>query len=174
MKIKLILFSILVSTICRAQDEETDFHRELRGSILMTNTHATGTVGKDKFIIIPTWGIDLNYLFHPRWSAALQSDIKLQSFEVKEGESVLERSYPLALAIALQYHTAKHLSFYAGPGYEIEEHENLSLIKLGSEYGFEVNKTFEIALSLAFEHKKNVYNSWVFGIAFTKQLWIEQ
>jgi hypothetical protein len=42
--------------------------------------------------------------------------------------------------------------------------------KVGSEYSFEVNENFEIALNYANENKNkgNVYNPWTFRIAFKK------
>ncbi len=128
--------------------------------------------GEIKVAVVPTWGIDLDYYFHPRWSAALQGDIILQSFEVdNERQVILERSYPVTLAGVLHYHALRHWSFYTGPGIELEKSKNLFLLRLGTEYSFEVTENFEIALNLIFETKEEVYDTWTFGVAFNKKLW---
>jgi len=94
---------------------------------------------------------------------AFQGDLKLQSFEVETEDVLLERTYPFAFALVLHYHALRHGSFYTGPGYELEAHENLFLMKIGTEYGFELSENFE--------NKQNVYDAWTFGIAFNKKLW---
>jgi hypothetical protein len=71
----------------------------------------------------------------------------------------------------LHYHALRHWSFYLGPGYELESHGNLFLLRAGTEYSFEITKDFEIALNLLYENKDEVYDTWTFGIAFNKKLW---
>lgn len=84
---------------------------------------------------------------------------------------MVQRAYPIALAGVLHYHALHHWSFYTGPGYEFEKHENLFLVKAGTEYSFEITEDFEIALNLMYENKQEVYDAWTFGIAFNKRLW---
>jgi hypothetical protein len=140
---------------------------------MMANSHIPKAYeGQEKVSIIPAWGFDIDYYFHPRWSVALQGDVKLQSFEIEEENIVvLERSYPVAFATVLHYHALRHWSFYLGPGYEFESHKNLFLIKTGTEYSFEITEDFEIALNLMYENKEEIYDAWTFGIAFNKKLW---
>ncbi len=139
---------------------------------MMANSHIPkATEGGKAVHIIPTWGFDVDYYFQPSWSVALQGDIKLQSFEVEEENIALERSYPIALVSVLHYHALRHWSFYAGPGYEFEKHENFFLIRVGTEYSFEITENFEIALNLIYENKQEVYDALTFGIAFNRKLW---
>ena len=174
---KLFLFFIVVSVFERlaiAQEiESEEFKPKIRGAIMMANSHVpTATEGGKKVTIIPTWGFDVDYFFHPRWSVALQGDIKLQSFEVEDHNKVaLQRTNPFALTMALHYHALRHWSFYTGPGYEFEKHKNLFLVKVGTEYSFEITEDFEIALNLIYENKQEVYDAWTFGVAFNKKLW---
>lgn len=159
-----------------ANAQEAAAHQpQIRGAIMMANAHVpTATVEGKTIIIIPTWGMDVDYFFHKRWSVALQSDIKLQTFEVETEGVLLERSFPVSLAGVVHYHAKRHWSFFAGPGYEFERHKNLYLFKIGTEYSFEVNESFEIALNLSYENKQEVYDSFLFGIAFNKRLWRKQ
>lgn len=171
--ILLLIISSLVQLAVAQEGNESKAHPpKVRGAIMIANSHVPNATEEGKEVaIIPTWGFDVDYFFHPRWSVALQGDVKLQSFEVEDGHTELKRSYPFALAMVIHYHTRRHWSFYAGPGYEIEGHENLFLFKVGTEYSFEITESFEIALNLIYENKEEVYDAWTLGIAFNKKLW---
>lgn len=177
MKTIVVLFVIigggfLYSEAVAQQEEHTEHRPKIRGAIMMANSHVPhATEGGKEVVVIPTWGFDVDYFFHSRWSVALQGDIKLQSFEVDEGQAVLERNYPLALVGVIHYHALRHWSFYLGPGYELESHENLFLVRLGTEYSFEISEDFEIALNFIYENKDEVYDTWTLGVAFNKKLW---
>ena len=154
------------------ESNSEEFKPKIRGAIMMANSHVPhATEGGKKVSVIPTWGFDVDYYFHPRWSVAVQGDLKLQSFEVEDGQTLLERTNPFAFAGVLHYHALGHWSFYVGPGYELESHKNLFLVKAGTEYSFEITENFEIALNLIYENKQEVYDAWTFGIAFNKKLW---
>lgn len=142
-----------------------------RGAIMMGNSHVPRAFdGEKNILVIPTWGFDVDYYFHPRWSVAFQSDIKLQSFEVKDEGTLLERSFPFSTVLAAHYHFKRHWSVFTGPGYEFEKSENLFLWRVGTEYSFEITEKFEIALNFIFEDKQGVYDTWMFGVAFNKVL----
>jgi hypothetical protein len=176
-KTLLILLTLLAfANLGFAQEEESGVHKpQIRAAIMMANSHVPNSFeGETKVAIIPTWGFDVDYFFHKRWSVALQGDVKVQSFEVEKEGVLLERSYPVAIAGVIHYHALRHWSFYAGPGYELEKSENLFLIKLGTEYSFEITEDFEIALNLAYENKEEVYDTWTFGVAFNKRIWVKK
>jgi len=168
-----LLLFVVLSTTCLAQEAEPEsFKPRIRGAIMMANAHVPqASEGEKKIAIIPTWGFDVDYVFHKRWSVALQSDIKIQSFEIENEDVILERTNPVALAAVLHFHCQRNWSFYFGPGYEFEQHENFFLVKVGMEYSFEITEDFEIALNLIYENKEEVYDGITFGIAFNKKLW---
>jgi hypothetical protein len=174
MKTVLILvFAVVLCTQAIAQEGERKEHKpKIRGAIMMANSHVpNATEGGTAVVVIPAWGFDVDYYFHPRWSVALQGDVLLQSFEVEDSHTDLERSYPFAIVWGLHYHALRHWSFYVGPGYEFESHENLLLLRIGTEYSFEITEDFEIALNLIYDNKEEVYDTWTLGIAFNKRLW---
>lgn len=165
---------ILMNTlIIYAQEIQDETHRrKIRGAIMMANSHIPKSFEGDKKIaVIPTWGVDVDYFFHTRWSVAMQADIKIQDFDVKVEEKDLERIMPVALAGVLHYHELRHWSFYAGPGVELEKSENFFLVRLGTEYSFEITENFEIGLNFIYENKIDAYDTWTFGVAFNKKLW---
>jgi hypothetical protein len=174
--IALFLFLCFLGQVMAQEIEEKAenevFSPQIRGAIMMMNAHVPKSFEGDRKVgVIPAWGFDLDYYFHTRWSVALQADLKFQSFEIESESVLIERSFPFSVATVAHYHFKRHWSVYTGPGYEFEKNENLFFWKLGTEYSFEINEKFEIALNLSFENKKNVYDSWNFGIAFNKLLW---
>jgi hypothetical protein len=115
---------ILMNTLkIYAQEIQDEAHKpKIRGAIMMANSHVPKSFEGDKKIaVIPTWGVDVDYFFHPRWSVAMQADIKIQDFDVEVEEQDLERIMPVALAGVLHYHALRHWSFYTGPGVELEK-----------------------------------------------------
>ena len=171
-KYRLLIVLLFFATAVAGQDKGEEFHSQIRGAIMMANSHVPQALnGNYSNTIIPAWGIDVDYSFHPHWSVAIQGDIKMQSFEVKDGDTFLQRTDPVSFAGVLHYHFIPRWSLFAGPGYEFEKHENLFIMKVGTEYSFEINKNFEIALNLNYENKEGIYDSWTFGIAFNKKLW---
>lgn len=167
----LVVFHCMILSAI-AQETSEVHHNKIRGAIMMANSHVPQAVnGNYSNTIIPVWGIDADYVFHPHWSVAIQGDIKLQSFEVEDGDAYLQRTDPVSFAGVIHYHFIPRWSLFAGPGYEFEKHENLFIMKVGTEYSFEINENFEIALNLNYENKDGIYDSWTFGIAFNKKLW---
>lgn len=153
-------------------EESNHAHQKaLWGAIVMANTHVpTHFLEGDGVLIIPTWGLDLVYRYHPKWSVGLQADIKLKRFEVEDEAVILERKFPFSLSAVLHYHVLERWSVFSGPGYEFESGRNLFLFRLGTEYVFEISEVFEIGLNLIFDTKEGIYDSWTFGIAFNKRL----
>lgn len=170
---KLHFLLLLMFSPCLVLAQETPEHQpKLRGAVMMAYSWIPHAVEGGKSVaVIPTFGFDVDYYFHRRWSAAVQVDVKLQSFEVEEKNNViLDRSYPVSLAVLGHYHALRHWSFYLGPGIEVEQHKNLFLVKLGTEYTFEVNENFEIALNFIYENREELYDGFTFGVAFNKVL----
>lgn len=168
----ILLFFLGIGKTVAQEEEVEKFSPQIRVALITANSHVPEAFeGEKRVPVIPAWGFDVDYFFHPKWSLGLQADLKLQSFEVKDDGVILERSYPFSLAPVIHYHFVRHWSLYLGPGWEFEKTENLYFLKLGTEYSFELSETFEIALNVAYENKQEIYNSWTFGIAFNKRIW---
>ena len=117
-----------------------------------------------------SWGIDYDYWFNSIWGFGVHADVVLEKFEVESyGESnSVEREYPTAISGIVSYKPKKHFSFLLGPGIELAKEENLTLVIAGIEYGWEMEKNWELFFSLNNEFKFNTYNSWTFGIGISK------
>jgi hypothetical protein len=127
--------------------------------------------GKKKTLSLASWGIDYNYIFHPKWGIGLHTDIIVEKFEA-EGEdgAVIERNFPIAPALMGVYKPGGHWSVLLGMGIEFAEEENFGLTRAGVEYSGELQKRWEVFGSLSYDFKWNAYDTWVIGIGISKKL----
>ena len=126
----------------------------------------------NSLLVVPTYGFNYDFLFHPRWGVGFHTDIVLQQFKVEkhDGHETLIRENPVALCAIGLFSPIPSLTLLAGYGIEIEAHENIQLLRFGVEYGFHLPKHWELGVMLEFDRKINTYNSWVFGVGFSKLL----
>ena len=124
----------------------------------------------NSILIVPTYGLNYDFLFHPRWGVGFHSDIVLQQYKVEthDGQGTLIRENPVSLCAVGIFSPIPSLTLLAGYGIEIETHENIQLLRFGVEYGFHLPNHWELAFMLEFDRKINTYNSWVFGVGFSK------
>lgn len=129
--------------------------------------------GKKKWLSLPSWAINYNYKFSSKWAIGLHTDIIVEDFAVEEhlknsNGQVLERNYPIGSAIMASYKPGKHFSYMLGSGGEFAHTGNLFLIRLGLEYGYHINESWELNATLTNDIKINTYNSWAIGIGITR------
>jgi hypothetical protein len=121
-------------------------------------------------LVAPTFGLNYDYLFHPRWGVGLHTDIVLQQFKVEKHHDQVEltRENPVAVCAVGLFSPLPSLVLLAGYGIELEKHENIQLLRFGVEYGFHLPGNWELGFTLEFDAKMNTYNSWIFGAGFSK------
>jgi len=121
-------------------------------------------------LVVPTFGLNYDFMFHQKWGVGLHTDIVLQQFKVEKHDHIeaLIRENPVALCGVGLFKPIPSLTFIAGYGIEIEKHESIQLLRLGVEYGFHLPGNWELGFTLEFDRKFNTYNSWVFGAGFSK------
>ncbi|MGB5318923.1 hypothetical protein, partial [Eudoraea sp.] len=57
----------------------------------------------------------------------------------------------------------------AGPGMEFEKNKNLFIVRIGTEYEFELGNDWGISPSLNYDFKEQ-YSTWDFSIGLSKKL----
>ena len=121
-------------------------------------------------LVVPTFGINYDFMFHHKWGVGLHTDVVLQQFKVEkhDGHETIVRENPVAICAVGLFKPLPPLTFIAGYGIELEKHENIQILRLGVEYGFHLPGNWELGFALEFDSKLNSYNSWVFGAAFSK------
>ncbi len=123
-------------------------------------------------LVVPTYGFNYDFLFHPTWGVGVHTDIVLQQYKVEkhDGHETIIRENPVALVGVGLFSPIPSLTLLAGYGIELETNENIQLFRIGVEYGFHLPKHWELGVMLEFDSKINTNNSWVFGVGFSKLL----
>jgi hypothetical protein len=155
-----------------AQGEESNENKH-RVTIVMANSHipaANKVASQHPVFIVPTWGVNYDYWFTPKWAIGLQNDIVLQHYKIekKKDQEVIERVDPVTICGVALFRPIPKLTFLAGLGSEIERNENFTVLLVGTEYGIELPSHWEVNFNLTYESKIATYNSWMFGVGFSK------
>ena len=170
----LILFSLLV--VCHshgfAQHESHPDVHAMKGTHRLTlglaHTHiSNGRIHeKTEWLTSPSWALNYDYWISNMWAIGLQNDLIFETFLIEnaDGEEI-EREFPLAVVPVAIFKPGKHFSFIGGIGTEFAVSGNLTLTRLGVEYGLLLPKNWEAGIALVWDNAWDHYNSW--GIAFT-------
>ena len=143
-------------------------------TMVMANSIITNHVDdqSNEVLVVPTFGLNYDFMFHPKWGVGIHSDILVQQFKVEkhEGHEELVRENPVAICAMGLFRPIPQLSFLAGYGIEIETHENLQIIRIGAEYGIHLPKNWELGFMLEYDIKLKTYGTFIFGVGFSKIL----
>ncbi len=131
--------------------------------------------GKREVLVLPFWGLDYNFWFHPKFAVGLHTDFILESFEVEKNlengeETTVERTRPIAPALMGFYKPTEHWNFGLGFGGEFAKEENYFLNRLAVEYGVEIRNGWELAGSLQYDIRWKAYDTWTIGLGISKAL----
>ncbi len=120
-------------------------------------------------LIIPSYGLDLEYWFNNKWGIGLHNDLELQNFVIERGDyEILERDYPIVITLDALFHAWKGLSFQAGPGIELEKTENFYLFRVGVEYLFLLPGGWDLGPYFFYDTRDKVYDTWSLGLGVAK------
>jgi len=158
-----------------AQEGEESERPKHRITVMMANSHipsADNIDGQNAVFIAPTWALNYDYWISEKFAVGVHSDLIIQKFEIKnrEDDLELERSFPLAVCAVGIYRPFENWSLIFGGGQEFEKNENFAMICLGVEYGIELPKEWELSFNLIYDNKIDAYDTWMFGIGFSKKL----
>jgi hypothetical protein len=175
---KLMVFLLLYSGFAHLANgqeaEETEEHeKEIRHRLMLVMGHAHISSGIDReggksYIVVPSWGLDYDYRFAPKWGVGIHTDFVVENFEVEEEGVVKKRSRPFTMALCFIRKFGPHFSVIGGTGFEFAKEDNLYLFRLGADYGWELPNEWEVGVSLMSDFKVDAYNSWVLGIGIAK------
>ncbi len=152
------------------------FHKHHMLTVIVGHTQVSqglDATGDRKWLSLPSWAINYNYKFSPKWALGLHNDIVVETFEVEQhlksgSVETIERSYPITTAAVASYKPGKNFSYMFGLGGEFAHTKNLFLIRVGVDYGYHFHKNWEVNVSLVNDLKVNAYNSFAFGLGVTR------
>lgn len=158
---------------CQSEEGDTEIEefRRHRATVMMANTHvpAGDNVGSQgKFYVVPTWGLNYDYWIKPNFALGLHNDLLLQDFEIDVENAEIERTYPVVTTAVILYKPWRNLTLIGGGGREFEKHEDFNVLTMGAEYSIELPRHWELSFNLVYDSKLYAYDSWLFGIGFSK------
>lgn len=152
------------------KDEASPHHRL---TLLMANAFipaADNIAGQNSVFIVPAWGINYDYWLNHKIGFGVHNTLILQQYKIEKSREdiIIERSFPVVVTGEILYKPLENLTVSAGAGRELEKHESFTVVNLGLEYGFELRPGFELSLNLLYDNKIDAYDSWMFGVGFSK------
>jgi hypothetical protein len=116
--------------------------------------------------VVPTIGLEYTRTLSHRWDVGFSAEVELESYFIVDKD--LNRENPLILVAFALYRIVDNWFVYGGGGIELEKHKNLGVIRLGTEYEFNLGNGWDIAPTLTFDHKVDL-NSIAIGFSIGKR-----
>ena len=126
--------------------------------------------GETSAQFIPTNGIEVMYAFNHKFYTKWINEIEFQNYTVKglDGtQRVRDNTFLTALVFGYEFY--EHLGVFAGAGYEFEENENLWVIRIGTEYEFDLPGDWSIAPAFVFDYKAESHTAYTFSLSIGKK-----
>ncbi len=167
-KYAVLLFLLVWGPCAPAQEAEFKHHKVMLVLGHAMTPEGVNVDGKKTLLFLPSWGLDYDYLFNEKWSIGLHSDIIIENFEFEDqNNSVRERSTPASLVLSGGRKMGDHFTLLIGGGVELAEEENLEIIRVGADYGWEIGD-WEVAVNYMIDFKIDAYNSGIFGVGIAR------
>ena len=120
-------------------------------------------------VVVPTIGIDYNFWISHKVAVGLHNDFELSSYVVEtSADTTIPREYAYVGAVVVMYEPVRGLALFAGPGMEIETHQNFFVFKVGLEYAFAVANGWATGFVGAYDFKEE-YHSWSLGVSVARR-----
>ena len=123
------------------------------------------TIDGKKTLVLPSFGLDLEAWFNPKWGIGLHNDLELLTFEVKDQEGLhIEREFPVLLTMDLLWKPIGKWVFFCGPGLELEPSQNYFVLRMGTEYEISISEHWDITPICFYDFRINAYNTFSIGL----------
>ena len=168
----LVLLSVMLPFIVNGQKgphetQETGKKHQVSVSVgsafipLATNIGTSEAQG----LFAPTVGLNYFYRFHPKWEIGVMTNLELDHYVVVDKQ--LERENALMFTLLGKYNITNYWSVFAGGGIELEQHDNLAVLRAGLQYAILLKKDWVITPRFYLDFKES-FDTWSFTISFGK------
>ena len=117
-------------------------------------------------LFAPNIGLEYFYRINRRWGAGFIGVFELDHYVVTDDQ--LERENAVNLTLVGLYAPARYLDVFLGGGLEIEQHDNLALLRLGAQYSILLGQHWALIPRVYFDFKGN-YNTWSLTFSFARR-----
>ena len=171
--VALVLF---VAPLSAQQHEEHQEHEALKRHQLALFTGYTWVPkgnphegDPEGTVIAPTIGIDYSFWISHKWGVGLYNDLELTSYVIEtSADTTIPREYAYVGAIVGVFEPTPGLGLFAGPGVELEPHENFFVLKVGFEYAFAIANGWSTGFVFGYDFKEE-YDSFALGISVARR-----
>lgn len=179
--IKFLFTILLLLVVCQPlfsqshTEEESHEFKHFRVSAAIGHAYIPeAKTESDTFLLIPTFGLDLQYWFNPKWGIALKNDIEIADYIVEgnDGENnEIAREYPIIVALPVLFSPweDRGFNFILGPGIEFEDHEDFFVLRVGVGSEFEIGNHWDFAPEIIYDLKDGHINSLTLAIGIGKR-----
>ena len=131
------------------------------------NVNVSGSTSEASGLYIPTVSLDYDYHLNPKWALGFMGAFEFDQYVVTDNQ--IERENALILALVGKYNFTKYFAVFAGGGIELEQHDNLGVLRLGVEYAIDVGEHWALVPKFHFDFKES-YNTWSLRLNFARKL----
>jgi len=144
-----------------------------RVALVIGHTHvpkAFQSSAGSKEVIVPSWGFNYEYWLNHKWAIGLHSDMEIATYIIEHFDGTeLERERPVIVSLVGIYKPWKGLELLTGFGKEFEPNHSFWVYRFGLEYEIEIGNEWDIAPTLVYDIKEDLYDSWTIGLGVGKR-----
>ncbi len=145
-------------------------HYEIDGFIGNTHVPEGGQRDTDGTLILPNIGLNFKYWIDDKFAIGWYNNIVARTFVVNsDSHQDLDREYPFITSFVGIFKPWKNLSFFAGPGVEIEKNQSLFVIRLGIDYAFSLSNDWYISPRFIFDHLGGDIEAYTIGVSIGRK-----
>jgi len=145
-------------------------HHEV--DVFVGNTHIPNASidGTSTTLILPNIGINYKYWFNDRFAIGWYNNIVIRTFVINsDSYQDLEKEYPFISTVVGVFRPWKNLSFFTGPGIEIDNNGSLFVIRLGLDYGFLLSNDWYLTPRFIYDHLGSDIDAYTLGLSIGKR-----
>ncbi len=119
-------------------------------------------------VFLPAIGFDYYYRLNEKWKLVFGMDIELAKYQVDFQGEEIKREGALIIGIGAVYEILQGWSAGFGPGLEFERNKNLFVLRIFTDYAFELGNDLALAPYFSYDFKQE-YDTYNIGVGLHKR-----
>ncbi|KAB1068457.1 hypothetical protein F6U93_07075 [Tamlana haliotis] len=119
-------------------------------------------------VFVPTIGIDYFRELNEKWVLGLVMDLELTDYALEFNGDHLPRENAFLVGVIAGYELSEHWGIMAGPAIEFEDHKDLFVFRLATEYKIDLGESWLLLPSFNYDFKEE-YGTWNLSVGVGKK-----
>lgn len=166
------LFALSLYAQKEGQNEDrSEYEEESKWaiSLSMINSHVPEIEDSKSRVIVPAWGVGLEYELNERWLLVFLTELEIMSYIVELGEGEeLEREFPVITVLGFGYEFLPRAVLDVGFGREFEKTESFNLLHLAASYNFELPDNWSAGPGISMNSRFDGFPTYSFKLGVSK------